>query len=84
MGFDMSIFQVEAPAFEDVLAVRADRQQLVTEFLAGATPELLAEERDNPWGGGDWHPTVGDCVRVTLEEDWAHLRYIRRDLALNH
>ncbi|HAN35250.1 MAG TPA: DinB family protein, partial [Acidimicrobiaceae bacterium] len=31
---------------------------------------------------GDWHPTVGDCVRVILEEEWAHLRYVRRDLAL--
>ena len=50
--------------------------------LATATPELLAEERNNPWGGGDWHPTVGDCVRVILEEEWAHLRYVRRDLAL--
>ena len=82
MGFDMSIFLADAPAFEDILTVRAERQQLVTDFLATATPELLAEERNNPWGGGDWHPTVGDCVRVILEEEWAHLRYIRRDLAL--
>jgi hypothetical protein len=82
MGFDMSIFRADEPPFEDILAVRADRQQLVTDFLATATPELLAEERDNPWGGDDWHPTVGDCVRVILEEEWAHLRYVRRDLAL--
>ena len=82
MGFDMSFFQSDAPAFEDILVVRAERQQLVTDFLSTATPELLAEERDNPWGGGDWHPTVGDCVRVILEEEWAHLRYVRRDLAL--
>ena len=82
MGFDMSIFRAEAPTFEEVLAVRADRQQLVTDFLASVTPELLAEERDDPWGGGDWHPTVGDCVRVILEEEWAHLRYVRRDLDL--
>ena len=82
MGFDVSIFLADPP-FEDVLAVRAERQQMVTDFLADATPELLAEERDNPWGGGDdWHPTVGDCVRVILEEEWAHLRYVRRDLAL--
>ncbi len=80
MGFDMSIFRGDPPAYEEVLAVRAERQQLVTDFLATATPELLAEERDNPWGGGDWHPTVGDCVRVILEEEWAHLRYVRRDL----
>ena len=82
MGFDMSVFRADEPAFEDVLAVRAERQQMVTELLTTATSELLAEERDDPWGGGDWHPTVGDCVRVILEEEWAHLRYIRRDLAL--
>jgi hypothetical protein len=81
MGFDMSIFRADTPTFEDILTVRAERQQQVTDFLATATPELLAEERDNPWGGGDWHPTVGDCVRVILEEEWAHLRYVRRDLA---
>ncbi|MGB5757116.1 MAG: DinB family protein [Acidimicrobiales bacterium] len=82
MGFDLSIFRTDAPTFQEILAVRAERQELVTDFLATVTPALLAEERDNPWGGGDWHPTVGDCVRVILEEEWAHLRYIRRDLAL--
>lgn len=82
MGFDMSIFRTDEPTIEEILDVRAGRQQMVTEFLASATPELLAEERDNPWGGDDWHPTVGDCVRVILEEEWAHLRYTRRDLAL--
>ena len=81
MGFDMSIFRSEPPTYEEVLAVRAERQQLVTDFLADATDELLAEQRDDPWGG-DWHPSVGDCVRVILEEEWAHLRYVRRDLAL--
>lgn len=81
MGFDMSIFCVDPPAYEEVLAVRTERQRQVTEFLALATTELLAEERENPWGGGDWRPSVGDCIRVILEEEWAHLRYIRRDLA---
>lgn len=82
MGFDMSIFRPEPPTYNEVLAVRAEKQQQVTDFLDSVTPEQLAEERDNPWGGGDWHPTVGDCVRVILEEEWAHLRYIRRDLAI--
>ena len=69
-------------AYDEILAVRAERQQLVTDFLATVTPEQLAEERDNPWSDSDdWHPTVGDCIRVILEEEWAHLRYIRRDLA---
>jgi hypothetical protein len=52
----------------------------VTDFLATATEELLAEDREDPWGG-EWRPSVGDCIRVILEEEWAHLRYIRRDLA---
>ena len=83
MGFDMSIFRADEPTFDEILEVRAERQQMVTDFLADATSELLAEERDNPWDrSGDWHPTVGDCVRVILEEEWAHLRYTRRDLAL--
>ena len=81
MGFDTSVFRATEPTFEEVLVVRAERQQQVTDFLATATPELLAEARANPWGDGDWHPTVGDCVRVILEEEWAHLRYVRRDLA---
>lgn len=81
MGFDMSVFRAEPPSFAEILEVRAERQQLLTEFLAGATTEVLAEEREDPWGG-DWHPSVGDCIRVILEEEWAHLRYIRRDLAL--
>lgn len=80
-GFDVSMFRTDTPTYAEVLTVRAERQQLVTAFLADVTAEQLAEERDNPWGGGDWHPTVGDCLRVILEEEWAHLRYIRRDLA---
>ncbi|TDT17527.1 DinB family protein [Ilumatobacter fluminis] len=83
MGFDMTIFRTDEPSFDEIMAARAERQQMVTDFLADVTPELLAEERDNPWDrDGDWHPSVGDCVRVILEEEWAHLRYAQRDLAL--
>ncbi|WP_436529052.1 DinB family protein [Actinoplanes sp. HUAS TT8] len=81
MGFDMSIFRVDPPAYAEILDVRAERQRMVTDYLATVTPEILAEERDNPWGGDDRQPSVGDCLRVILEEEWAHLRYIRRDLA---
>jgi hypothetical protein len=82
LGLDMSIFRAEPPRFAETLEVRAERQRMVTQLLAAVTPEMLAEERDDPWGGGEWHPTVGDCLRVILEEEWAHLRYVRRDLAL--
>ena len=80
-GVDTSPFRTDTPSYDEVLEVRAERQQLVTDFLATATPELLAEGRTDPWGS-DWSPTVGDCVRVVLDEEWAHLRYVRRDLAL--
>ncbi|MDN4175548.1 DinB family protein [Nocardioides sp. SOB77] len=79
MGVDTSAFRTDPPSYDEVLAVRAERQQVVTDVLATVTPELLAEERADPWGG-DWTPTVGDCLRVVLEEEWAHLRYVRRDL----
>jgi hypothetical protein len=83
MVFDMTPFLKEPPSYDEILAVRAERQQLVTDFLADVTPDRLDERRQDPWGGpdADWQPTVGDCVRVILEEEWAHLRYIRRDLA---
>ena len=81
MGFETAVLREDPPAFEEVLGVRAERQRQVTDFLAAATPELLGEEREDPWGGDDWRPSVGDCVRVVLEEEWAHLRYVRRDLA---
>ena len=82
MGVDTSPFRTDTPSYDEVLAVRAEHQQLVTDFLATATPEELAEDRADPWGDEDWRPSVGDCVRVILEEEWAHLRYVRRDLEL--
>lgn len=82
MGFDTSIFRADPPTWDEVLAVRAERQRMVTDFLATTTPEQLAEGRRDPWGSEGWTPTVGDCVRVVLEEEWAHLRYTRRDLEI--
>src|SRR5690606_18023335 len=81
MGFDMSIFRADPPDYDEILTVRAERQRMATNFLATVTPELLAEEREDPWGG-DWGPTVGYCIRVILEVEWPHLRSIRGDLAL--
>lgn len=83
MGFDMSLLRTDEPGYDEVLQVRAERQQMVTDFLADVTQEQLDQPAANPWGASDdWQPTVGDCIRVILEEEWAHLRYIRRDLAL--
>ena len=40
----MSIFRVDPPPYGEILAVRAERQQLVTDYLATATADLLAEQ----------------------------------------
>src|SRR5690606_6463324 len=39
MGFDMSIFRADPPDYEEILTVRAERQRMVTNFLATVTPE---------------------------------------------
>lgn len=80
-GFDLSIFRTDTPSYDEILEARAGRQQLVTDFLATVTDDQLAEDRKDPWGSEGWRPTVGDCIRIILEEEWAHLRYVRRDLA---
>ena len=82
MGFDMSIFRADAagvrghPRGASRAAAAGDR--LPGDCHAGAARRGARQ----PVGRRDWHPTVGDCVRVILEEEWAHLRYVRRDLAL--
>jgi hypothetical protein len=67
------------PSYDEVLAARADRVAMVTDFLAATTPEELAEDRHNPHDP-DEAETVLSCLHVILEEEWEHLRYARRDL----
>ncbi|MFF5055436.1 DinB family protein [Micromonospora sp. NPDC000663] len=78
-GFDMSVFAPGQPTFDEVLEVRAQRQAMVRDFLATATPELLAEERPSVWSP-EQHVSALKCVHVILNEEWQHLRYALRDL----
>lgn len=78
-GLDTSIFTTGTPPYEDVLAVRAGRVAMVREFLATATPEILAAEHTNPWSP-EYPESTLNCVHVILEEEWEHLRYAVRDL----
>ena len=77
-GNDLAVFSFTDPSFDDVLAVRAERQAMVRGFLAQVTPAQLQEERQNPW----WpvQVTVLSCVQTILEEEWEHHRYAVRDL----
>lgn len=78
-GFDMSIFAVDAPSYDEVLEVRAAHVALVRDFLAATTPGQLAELRPNPWAP-DHSVSVIACVHVVLNEEWDHHRYAVRDL----
>lgn len=78
-GHDPAVFSDTSPPWARVLEVRADRVALVRDFLAEATPELLAEPRRNPWSP-EYEETVLQCVHTVLEEEWEHHRYAVRDL----
>jgi hypothetical protein len=67
------------PSYETVLEARAGRVAMVRDYLATVTPEDLVGERSDPWGG-DWEPSVLQCLRVIFQEEWHHHRYAVRDL----
>jgi hypothetical protein len=78
-GFDPSVFSADAPAYDDVLAARADRVAMVRDFLATVTPEVLTEVRGNPWNQTHSESVLA-CLHTILEEEWEHHRYAVRDL----
>lgn len=78
-GLDMSVFAPGVPAYDEVLAVRAERVAMVRDFLAAATPDELAGARTNPWAPA-YPETVRSCLHTILEEEWEHHRYAVRDL----
>jgi hypothetical protein len=78
-GFDMSLFTAGRPAFAEVLEARAERQAMVRDFLATATPQLLAEPRATAWAPEHQEPVLHG-VHVILNEEWEHLRFALRDL----
>ena len=78
-GFDTSVLATEEPTYAEVLQARADRVAMVRDFLATATPEVLAETRKNPHAPEHSETTLS-CLHVILEEEWEHHRYAVRDL----
>jgi hypothetical protein len=78
-AYDAATFVAEAPAFEEVLVVRAERQASVRDFLAGVTALDLDEPRRNPHDP-EQHETVRSCLHTILEEEWEHHRFAVRDL----
>lgn len=77
-GGDMTIFR-EPGSYDEVLAVRAEHQTMVRDYLATVTEEALAETRPDPWAP-ERRVTVLHCLHVILNEEWEHQRYAVRDL----
>ena len=67
------------PTFEEVLAVRRDRAARLRAYLEQVTPDDLTAEVEVHENGA---AIVHQCLFTVLEEEFEHLRYARRDLAL--
>ncbi len=78
-ALDRSVFATATPSYAEVLEIRAGRVAMVRDFLATATPDVLAAPRKNPHDPEGQETTLS-CLHVILEEEWEHHRYAVRDL----
>jgi len=74
-GLDYSL----RPSLTAALDVRADRSVRFREFIAAVTVADLARSIDVPENGP--HP-LAECLYTVFEEEFWHLRYATRDLAV--
>ena len=79
-GFDDSGF-ADPPSYDAVLAVRAERVAMVTAFLADLDDADLEGPAVHVWAP-DVPRRVVQSVHTILAEEWEHLRYALRDLAV--
>jgi hypothetical protein len=68
-----------APTLEDALAVRTDRARRFREFLGTVSEEDLGGSVDVLENGQN---PLRECIFTVFEEEFWHLRYARRDLAM--
>jgi DinB superfamily/Pentapeptide repeats (8 copies) len=72
------------PTLDEVLAVRRERQAMVTGVIESLNGEQLASHvsRSEPgWPQIDDFP-FKECLHIVLNEEWEHRRYAERDLAV--
>jgi hypothetical protein len=70
------------PALDTVLAVRRDRQAMVSAVIDSLTDEQLASEvsqTEPGWPRFESFP-FKQCLRIVVIEEWEHRRYAERDL----
>ena len=82
LGLDRSA----RPSLDQVLTVRDEQADELERWLASVTADELSETAPVPAGLG-WPPyaegkTVNECLRVVLNEEWAHHGFCVRDLDL--
>ena len=74
------------PTFEEALAAHKERLKTARELIAGLTAEELNRQcKKNPEGGYPADTRKVDvltCLRIALNEEWAHNRFALRDLAV--
>ncbi|GAB3738836.1 DinB family protein [Microlunatus parietis] len=80
----LGIDPAASPALDEVVAVRDEQSAELNRWLADVTADDLAAVAPIPTGPG-WPPyatgkSVGECLRVVLNENWAHHGFCVRDL----
>ncbi|QSF58773.1 DinB family protein [Nocardioides sp. zg-1228] len=83
---EQGLDRAAAPGLDEVLTVREEQAAELERWLASVTTDELSAPAPVPAGPG-WPPyaagkTVLECLRVVLNEEWAHHGFCERDLDL--
>jgi len=84
-GAEFGIDESAAPALGEILAVRAGRIADLRAYLAEVTQEELDRVRGPNTAIGCPPPaerTAAECLRVIFSDEWAHMQFANRDLAI--
>lgn len=84
-GADFGIDEAADPTLGEVLAVRAERLADLRAYLAEVTQEELDRVRGPNTAPGCPPPgerTAVKCLQVIFSDEWAHVQFANRDLAL--
>ena len=84
-GAELGIDESAAPTLGEILAVRAERIADLRAYLAEVTQEELDRVRGPNTAIGCPPParrTAATCLRVIFSDEWAHVQFANRDLAI--
>jgi hypothetical protein len=84
-GAEFGIDESAAPTLDEILAVRAERIADLRAYLAEVTQAELDRVRGPNTALGYPPPaerTAAECLRVIFSDEWAHVQFANRDLAI--